>query len=138
MGLQRLHPGLRDIRGAERLAGRHDRTAKGAHSNRSMVVRVYDGHRTGVELRIAADLSILVQRWGSRRVSEHIQELLALVPDQRAGPGARHHFYGNASGRGSGSAACRRSDCGVRLEGELLDLRLARPVLGFQVVEMVS
>jgi hypothetical protein len=57
------------------IVGRRDWSTKGAGANRTVVVRLHDGDRDGVEFRVIARRAISFRRWRGWSVPKHFPEL---------------------------------------------------------------
>src|SRR2546427_1799783 len=79
MDLQRVHTGVRNFRNPKRMAGRHRRAKEGTDANRLMVVGIYGSHGHRVELCLDADIPVSLRSRRSRRVSELVTKLFAMV-----------------------------------------------------------
>ena len=126
MGVQRLHVRVRRVRDSERLARRRHRSPQGAHAHRPVVVGVHHAHRRGVELRLAAGGPLPVRRRRGRRVSQHLPELLELVPRLGTRQRAWRDLHGHTARRGARAAAHRLADGRDRMAGSVRRVRRHR------------
>src|SRR5258708_806223 len=110
--------------------GRRDRYAQGAHAYCGLVVGLHDRDGRVIQLCLASNHSFSLWGWGGGSVSEHCQDLLPLVSDDRTRDRAGHLLHGSPPGWRTNAALGYCLDVLRALAADLRAVRVGRVLLG--------